>query len=81
MYKLINAVCKDGSDKLNKILSEHCAEGWFWIMPIVGRCLYFEYNDNSGIMLRTSLVQEVVQVNGQIRVTTENSTYWFEEVK
>ena len=81
MFRLIKAEGKDGVDKLSNILAIHSVEGWFWTMPLAGRSLYFEYNDNSGKMMRTSLVQEVVQVNGQIRVTTMNSVYWFEEVK
>lgn len=81
MYRMIKAVGNDGIDKLSDIKLRHSLEGDFYYQPMVNMPLLFIYYDNSGQMMRTSLVQGIVEVNGQLRITTENSAYWFEEVQ
>ena len=80
MYRIIKAESKDGTDKLDEIRAVHSLEGLFWGTPVVGYPFYYEYNDDSGKMRRSSLVQEIIHVNKQIRITTLNTVYWFEEV-
>lgn len=81
MYRIIKAQSKDGTDKLESIKVTHSLEGYFWSMPFVGAPFYFEYDDNSGKMMRSSIIQSITTVNSQIRITTMNSEYWFEEVE
>lgn len=81
MYKMIKAVGHDGIDKLTNIKERHSLEGDFYYQPMINAPLLFIYNDKSGQMMRTSWVQGIVEVNGQLRITTENSMYWFEEIK
>ena len=80
MYRMIKAESKEGTNKLDEIKLIHSLEGWFWNMPYIGMPFYFEYADNSGKMMRSSTVQSITNVNGQIRITTRNSEYWFEEI-
>ena len=44
-------------------------------------CCYFEWADNSGKMLRTSLVKSVSEYDITIKVATRNSVYLFEKVE
>ena len=41
----------------------------------------FEWDDNSGKMLRTSRVQNISEGDDKIKIVTENSCYVFERVK
>ena len=81
MYKMIKAISNDGTDKLNDIASIHSLEGDFYWMPLVDSVIGFVYNDNSGQMMRSSTIKSIERVDGQIRIKTRNSEYWFEKVE
>ena len=49
-------------------------------MPLVDSVIGFVYNDNSGQMMRSSTIKSIERVDGQIRIKTRNSEYWFEKV-
>lgn len=81
MYRMIKAIKNDGTDRLNDIASHHSLEGDFYWMPVVGSVIGFVYNDNSEQMMRSSTIKEIERVDGQIRIKTRNSEYWFEKVE
>ena len=80
MYRLIKYEGKDGFNKLEDVAASHPLEGSFYWPLMVGDSIAFAYNDDSGKMLRSSYIEEMVTVNGQIRITTKNSVFVFEEV-
>ena len=79
MFRIIKAIGKDGSDKLDRIKEIHNLEGDLDLYGI-GRPAYFIYNDNSGKMMATSAVKDIIIDNNIYKVTTRNSEYWFEEI-
>lgn len=82
MYRLIKYVGKeDGTDKLPDVAAIHSLEGVFYWPPMVGGSIGFKYNDDSGKLLHSSTINEITTVNGQIRITTRNSIFVFEEVR
>lgn len=81
MYRMIKAVGYDGTDKLNDISAQHSLIGTFYWGLTVGSPIGFVYNDDSGKMMRSSTIQEIVYCNNQIRIKTRNTEYWFEKVE
>jgi hypothetical protein len=81
MYTIIKACGKDNSDKLKTIAEKHSLDGDFYFIPTVGSVFLFEYNDDSGKIMRSSTIESIVTVNNQIRIITRNSEYWFEKVE
>lgn len=81
MYRMIKAESNDGIDKLDEIKKNHSLEGFFWMQPFVGVPFLFQYNDNSGKTRQSSTVREVVTVNNQMRIITNNTEYVFEKVE
>ena len=81
MYRMIKANSNTGTDKLADIAAVHSLEGDLHWIPYTGCPFCFSYNDNSGKMMRSSAVQEIVIVDGQIRFRTRNSEYWFDDME
>ena len=81
MYRLIKYEGKDGTNKLEDVAAIHPMEGSFYWPLMVGNSIAFAYNDNSGKMLRSSFIEEIINTDGQIRITTKNSVFVFEEVE
>lgn len=85
MYKIINVTDKEGNIKqefINEIKSVHpnlSGELLLSESPIVGKCLYFVWNDNSGKILRTSTIESYNNNGDIIQVTTQNSIYYLEK--
>ena len=81
MYKLIKYIGKDGTNKLDTIDAIHSLEGIFYWPPTIGRPIGFAYDDDSGKILYSSIVEKIVTVNNQIIITTKNSIFLFEELE
>jgi hypothetical protein len=77
MYKIIKAQGKDGTDKLKDIEAKHSLYGELYINTYA----FFEYNDDSGQMMHTTSIENVVMLDNRIMITTENSEYWFEKME
>ena len=81
MYRMIKAVGHDGIDKLSDIAAEHSLIGTFYWGLTTGSPIGFVYSDDSGKIMRSSTIQEIVYCNNQIRIKTRNTEYWFEKVE
>ena len=80
MYRMVKAVGLDGVNKLPDIAARHSLEGELIEMPYVGGNIWFEYDDDSGKVMRSSTIWDVQYVGEQIRIETRNSKYWFERI-
>lgn len=47
----------------------------------VGGCFRFLWNDTSGKVLTTSIIEEYENDYGKVKVVTRNSVYYLEEIK
>ena len=81
MYRLIKYEGKDGTDKLKNIAAIHSLDGSFYWTVGVGSVIGFEYDDDSGKMLRSSIIEDIVTENNIIKITTMNSVFWFKEIE
>ncbi len=81
MYKMIKATTHEGKDKLPDIAAIHSLEGKLHWIPDTNYPFFFAYNDSSGKMMRSSVVQEINTVDNQIRFRTRNTEYWFEKME
>ena len=80
-YRLIKYEGKSGENKLDNIAAIHSLEGCFYCPMMVGGVIVFLYNDDSGKMLRSSTIEEIVRIKNQIKVVTRNSVFVFEELE
>lgn len=80
MYKMIKATTLDGVDKLEGIAAIHSLNGYFLTEPLIGRYICFVYDDDSEMMMCSTTICNMLQVDNQIRIKTMNSEYWFEEI-
>lgn len=92
MYKIISVTDKDGNDKvefMDELKSKHgdlSGEFVYFNFMLSGiengakpSCC-FEWNDDSGKMLRTSSVESISEWDNKIKIVTRNSVYVFEEM-
>jgi hypothetical protein len=81
MYRLVKYEGKDGENKLDSVAEIHSLDGVFHWPLMVGGSIGFRYYDASGKLLHSSTIEEIIDENGQIRVTTRNSVFVFEKVE
>lgn len=81
MYRIIKAVGHDGTNKLETIAAIHSLEGMLVEKPYIGGNIWFQYDDNSGKVMCSSIIYDVQYIENQIRVETKNSEYWFEKME
>lgn len=92
MYKIVSVTDKSGNvkwDFIDDMKSKHGEEllGDFVYYEHMKNnlenkpCCYFEWADNSGKMLRTSLVESMSEWDNKVKIATMNSVYVFEKVE
>ena len=85
MYKLTNVTDREGNIKvefMESLKDEHPEMNGYFLYPISTAIrLCFIWADKSDTMMRTSPVDKYKEVNGVLKVKTQNSIYTLERIR